>query len=217
MYKGVFEGKKVNSLNKRILILGESHHDDDENDDFTTQSVLGSYKHNPTEAKYKFFWKIANSFGFYERCVDDEFHHFWDYVYFGNYIDSICGIKTSKAKHLANKNRKKYNDDLFQFINENDIEYVFVFSRLVYEKMPSIDKKHNKEWMGNVNNQDLFVANKRDWISKCEYKRNCEHKYTTIELNHDLVVYNMRHPSAKCGFNAENYVEVLSSVFKEII
>lgn len=217
MFKGVYKGKKADEINDKILILGESHYDRDRVDSFTTQSVLDSYKLYPDEAKYKFFSKIAKSFGICEKSINDEFARFWDYVYFGNYVDIICGIKTGKAKELANSNREKYNNALFEFINENDIKYVFVFSRLVYNKMPSIDVKNNGEMIGNITGNDLFVANKRDWISKCEYKCNCEHKHVTVKLNHNVTVYNMRHPSANCGYKPENYNDILSKVIGEIL
>lgn len=43
---------------------------------------------------------------------------FWNKVYFGNYIEDLCEIKTSTAKNLARDNRVLYNDNLFKFINE---------------------------------------------------------------------------------------------------
>ncbi len=43
MYKGVYEGSKVKLLNKKILVLGESHYSNDGNCKFTTKSVIENY------------------------------------------------------------------------------------------------------------------------------------------------------------------------------
>ena len=99
MFKGEYQGTKVDELSKKILVLGESHHSSDENDDFTTNWVITTnYRNSPKESKYQFFHKIAQSFNIDTDDINDEFSEFWDYVYFGNYIGKLCGIKDRRAK-----------------------------------------------------------------------------------------------------------------------
>ena len=218
MFDGVYEGSKAEQLENRILILGESHYSKDGNANFKTGSVLCNYKNNPQEGKYCFFHKIAESFGidFPKAEVEKEFEEFWDNVYFGNYVEKLCGIKDGKAEKYIKDHREQYNKHLFEFINGNDIRKVFVFSRLVYNNLPSYNKKHiDEEKLGNENEKTL--NGKRDWIARCKYKSGCQHKYTTIILNNDVEVYNMRHPSSRCGFDADNYKDVLGKVFGDLI
>lgn len=37
MFKGEYKGKNVEELNKKVLILGESHYSNDGNDNLTTE------------------------------------------------------------------------------------------------------------------------------------------------------------------------------------
>lgn len=219
MYNGVYEGNKVKLFNKKILILGESHYSKDENGDFTTDSVIKkNYYNNPKESKYLFFHKIAQSFNIDTNDIDTEFSEFWNYVYFGNYIPELCGIKDQRAKNYIKKdeNRKKCNNELFNFINENGIDVVFVFSRLTYNNMPSLSKKHKKdEDLKNADSGNLRIGKCRDWISHCKYLANIEHPNVDVILNKDIEVYGMRHPSARGGYRIENYCNILGELFED--
>ena len=135
MFKGVYEGENAKYQNKRILILGESHYDKDGYDNFTTKSVIENYHLNPNEKKYNFFHKIAQCFSVKTNDIDKEFESFWNNVYFANYVDGLCGIGDSKAKILIKNNKEKYNNELFEFINKNEIDIVFVFGRTVYNNI----------------------------------------------------------------------------------
>lgn len=181
MYKGIFKGNNLTE-NHNILILGESHHGMEEHID-TTESVVTNYFRNPNKACYKFFDKIVTCFGF----TPDEREVFWNKVWFGNYVDKSCGVKTSKAKNLISEHRDTYNRELFEFVNENNIDVIFCFSRLVYNNLPD-----------NASREKFDVPNaggKRDYINKTVYKSGIIPN-SVIELNNQLVVYGFRHPSA---------------------
>lgn len=213
MFKGVYEGKNAKCQNKRILILGESHYDKDGYDNFTTKSVIENYHLNPNKKKYNFFHKIAQCFSVNTNDIDKEFECFWSNVYFANYVDELCGIGDSKAKNLIKENKKKYNNELFEFINENEIDIVFVFGRTVYYNLPSYSENQTiKEKQPDLDNGNLFVGNKKDFVSHCIYLKNEPHENTDIKLNKDVHIYGLRHPSARCGFNAENYKPYLKNL-----
>lgn len=213
MFKGVYEGKKAKCQNKRILILGESHYDKDGYDNFTTKSVIENYHLNPNEKKYNFFHKIAQCFSIKTNDIDKEFECFWSNVYFANYVDELCGIGDLKAKSLIENNKNEYNDELFEFINKNKIDIVFIFGRTVYNNLPSYsENKATTEKQPDLDNGNLFVGKKRDFISHCLYLKGEQHKNAKTMLKRDVHIYGLRHPSAQCGFNVENYKPYLKNL-----
>lgn len=213
MFKGVYEGKNAKYQSKRILILGESHYDKDGYNDFTTDSVVQNFYSNPSEKKYQFFHKIAKCFFENVNDIDDEFECFWNNVYFANYVDGVCGIGDSKAKNLIKDNKEKYNNELFEFINENEIDIVFVFGRTVYNNLPTYSKnKTVTEKQPDLDNGNIFVGSRRDFISHCVYLKGEQHKNVKTVLKRDVHIYGLRHPSAQCGFNVENYKPYLKNL-----
>lgn len=213
MFKGVYEGENAKYQNKRILILGESHYDKDGYDNFTTKSVIKNYHLNPNEKKYNFFHKIAQCFSVNTNDIDKEFERFWSNVYFANYVDELCGIGDSKAKSLIENNKKEYNNELFEFINKNEIDIVFVFGRTVYNNLPSYSKnKTAAEKQPDLDNGNIFVGSRRDFISHCVYLKGERHKNVKTVLKRDVHIYGLRHPSAQCGFNVENYKPYLKNL-----
>lgn len=213
MFKGVYEGENAKYQNKRILILGESHYDKDGYDNFTTKSVIKNYHLNPNEKKYNFFHKIAQCFSVNTNDIDKEFECFWSNVYFANYVDELCGIGDSKAKSLIENNKKEYNNELFEFINKNKIDIVFIFGRTVYNNLPSYSKnKTAAEKQPDLDNGNIFVGSRRDFISHCVYLKCEQHKNVKTVLKRDVHIYGLRHPSAQCGFNAENYKPYLKNL-----
>lgn len=213
MFKGVYEGENAKYQNKRILILGESHYDKDGYDNFTTKSVIKNYHLNPNEKKYNFFHKIAQCFSVNTNDIDKEFERFWSNVYFANYVDELCGIGDSKAKSLIENNKKEYNNELFEFINKNKIDIVFVFGRTVYNNLPSYSKnKTAAEKQPDLDNGNIFVGSRRDFISHCVYLKGEQHKNVKTVLKRNVHIYGLRHPSARCGFNAENYKPYLKNL-----
>lgn len=213
MFKGVYEGENAKYQNKRILILGKSHYDKDGYDNFTTKSVIENYHLNPNEKKYNFFHKIAQCFSVNTNDIDKEFECFWSNVYFANYVDELCGIGDSKAKSLIENNKKEYNNELFEFINKNKIDIVFVFGRTVYNNLPSYSKnKTAAEKQPDLDNGNIFVGSRRDFISHCVYLKGEQHKNVKAVLKRDVHIYGLRHPSTQCGFNVENYKPYLKNL-----
>ncbi len=204
-----------------ILILGESHHTSDDYPQagipapYTTESVVKEHilDINNSKKSLYFFKKIANSFG-YESETKEQREDFWNKVYFGNYIDVLCGVGDSKAKIHLQTNRIKCNDQLFAFINENDITKVFVFSRLVFNNLPSLSRKFFKEEniQNRINDKNIMVGKCSDYIGHCKYLRGIEHNNSNMLLNHDVDFYGLRHPSARGGYSADNYKEYLNKL-----
>ena len=97
--------------------------------------------------------------------------------------------------------------------NTNEIDIVFVFGRTVYNNLPSCSKnKTAAEKQPDLDNGNLFVGKKRDFIRHCVYLKGEQHKNAKTMLKRDVHVYGLRHPSARCGFNAENYKPYLKNL-----
>ena len=212
MHKGVFNAEK-HGLN--ILILGESHHVSTD-PSVTTNKVAGAQATYTTasvveehlaklmdsnKGKHPFFTKIAETLG-----VENE-NTFWQSVYFGNYIDVLCGIGNSVAKNQIKEqdNRIKYNDQLFQFVNEHKIEKIFCFSILAYKSLPSLSDDEESTWetVG-------MRGNRRVFLRQCQYKAGVQHKGTSIILEKDLHVFGISHPQAKGGYSPEIYANAIA-------
>ena len=211
MHHGIFEGQKAKDQPVRILILGESHHVSTD-PKVTTDKVAGvpaSYttasviqEHLEKRKNHDFLTKIAKTFG-----AEDE-DAFWQSVYFGNYIDVLCGIGNSVAKNQIenNDNRFKYNDQLFQFVNEHKIEKIFCFSILTYKNLPGLsdDEKSTWETVG-------MRGNRRVFLRQCQYKAGVQHEGTSVILQQTLQVYGISHPQAKGGYSPELYANALKN------
>lgn len=218
MHHGVFHDKNAEVKPKRILILGESHHIDKKADgkdkiagvpaSYTTASVVEEYIIDPNKYNLHFFNKIAWSFGRSTK-TDSERREFWSQFYFGNYVDVLCGIKDDRAVKQIKEHRKEYNNALFNFINEHNIDTVICFGRRVFNALPSL--ADNSEDNGFIKS-DIYVGKIKDYIGLCTYNPNVEHKNVEVKLNKSLQAYGLRHPSARGGFKAENYVDVLKEL-----
>lgn len=204
MHKGVFKGATL-SQKRSILILGESHHHGKADDpEYTTERVVKNYFNNPNDKCYKFFDKIAACFGF----ASDHREVFWNQVWFGNYVtESNCGVGDSKARKLIGGNRDQYNKELFQFINEHGIDVIFCFSRLVYNNLPDRAPFESAGMKYNVPK----LHGKQDYIRKFVYQLG-ERPKGDVALNKSLAVYGFCHPSARCGFSAENYAPFIKEL-----
>lgn len=208
MYTGVFEGKDAKNQPKRILILGESHHYETESTQKTVDGYLDQCKQKGhAENCHKFFDQIVRAFS---KDPETEREEFWSCVWFGNYIDKICGVGDSQATNLVGDkdNRRIYNDELFAFVVDKKIDVIFCFSRRVYNHLPSL-VKDSGEHEGRINDKIYLLTKdgnqKTDYISYCKYLPELSHKYTTERLKEPLEVYGMLHPSGRYGFNPENY------------
>ena len=214
MHKGVFEGTKAKDQPMGILILGESHHVSTDpkvvtdkvagvEASYTTASVI--QEHLDKRKIHDFLTKIAKTFGAEEENV------FWQSVYFGNYIDVLCGIGNSVAKNQieANDNQTKYNDQLFQFVNEHKIEKIFCFSILAYKSLPGISDNEKSTWetVG-------MRSNRRVFLRQCQYKAGVQHEGTSVILEKDLHVFGISHPQAQGGYSPEMYANALKNQIK---
>lgn len=112
---------------------------------------------------------------------------FWNRVYFGNYIDRLCGVRNDAAKKLLkfDENRKKYNEQRFSFIREKEIDIVFCFSRKVYNHLPALENDDKDE---ADEEKDTHRLNKRTY---CPGKRNQLSEF----LIKPVVIYGLRHTS----------------------
>lgn len=218
MYRGEFTGKCANNQNVSILILGESHHwsDDDYNkleeerrkkeECYTTAEVVERYLENYNnntgknrDRAYRFFENIVRTFG-----VDPNENRtvFWNRVYFGNYIDQLCGVRDTTAKKLLNieENRKRYNEQLFSFIRRTGIDIVFCFSRRAYDHLPTLE---------NDDREELGEKNNTHRLNKLIY---CSGDRKTISefLTKSVIIYGLRHPSQ--GYSYNKYQDIINVI-----
>ena len=216
MHYGVFHGKFADQREERILILGESHRITKEKDretdkepgkraSYPTSAVVVSHLDPENKEKHSFFTKIAATFGFAEPEQAD----FWYQVYFGNYIDVLCDVRTSYAKNKIKEenNREKYNKQLFDFICDHKIKKLFCFSVLTYENLPKLEgnEKAIKTPIG-------YRGNRQVYLRRCTYKKGVAHPGLPV-LKQDLTVYGISHPSACGGYSLELFEETLKGQF----
>lgn len=200
MFKNVFIGENAKNQSKRILILGESHYEESGEID-GTESVVKflAVEGNDTEKKTMFYKNIMLTLGYDVTPENREF--FWNKVFCGNYVDELCGKgENNTAKYHISENRKKYNNDLFSFINKNEIDIVLCFSRLVYNNLPSLTKGEK---------QERLTGHRTQYLNKCEYQAERVHKWCDVQLNKQLTVYGLKHPSA--FYSPEIYFEALKN------
>ena len=216
MHHGEFKGRYTDERKNRTLILGESHHDNDKKDSadckpgvpasYTTEGVVRDYLKDPQNQNYRFFDKITQTFG-YDPELERE--TFWESVYFGNYIDVVCGVKTSFAKETlkSEKKRQECNDQLFAYANTHKISKIYCFSILAYGSLPSIAKGVCEEYdqcetIGKRGNKNVYLR-------KCFYKAGVQHEHTAVVLDHDLEVVGISHPSSRGGYALDLYAKAL--------
>lgn len=211
MHHGVFEGKKAKDQLVKILILGESHYwsENKKEEDKLTSKVVETYLeqyNSPVRSErdraYRFFDYIVRAFS-----VDPELNRegFWNKVYFGNYIDEPCGIRDSIATNLLKITAKceELNRQLFAFIEENEIDVVFCFSRRVYSALPQLEKQDSE------NEVDGADAHR---LEKCIYNPGSRENLD-INLNKPVTFYGLRHTSQ--GFSYRKYQDRIKKVVQE--
>lgn len=210
MYKNVFIGKNAQNQPKRILILGESHYEESGRIDGGTASVVKYLAINGNDNKTQFYKNIMRTFG-YEISKESR-NEFWNKVYCGNYVNDPCGKgKNNPAKSEISKNRTKYNDDLFNFINENGIDIILCFSRLVYNSLPSFSKSENQK---QLTDKTELLKHRYHELYKFEYLPDFGHKHSTVKLKKPLIVYGFKHPSACYSYST--YYKSLEKEINEI-
>ncbi len=199
MHHGVFCGKNASAQSKRILILGESHHGEQESTTSVVKNYWANYCENSTgrDKAYRFFENIVRTFG-----IDPELYRidFWDSVYFGNYVETSCGIGNELAKKAVKLYRNSYNGNLFRFIQENEIDMVFCFSRLVFNNLPPVDKP------------DLWISDGSDShrLESRTYSQVNIPDGEVITLDKPVTVYGLRHPSR--GYSWKKYLDRITRI-----
>lgn len=215
MYHGIFEGAAAAAQPKKILILGESHHGDVPEDvrkpgKGSTKEVVMDYLSQKagTEQCLQFFHKIALSFGV-DVGKDEEKKLFWDKVFFGNYVDVLCGVQDGTAERLMKQNKETYNQELAEFVNRHQIDTVFCFGLGVFDCLPG------DHYAG------ILPGEVGDTVSGKRFEEN-----QSIELagylceppsgpfDHPVRIYGMTHPS-RPGFSPKPFVEYLKPVFED--
>lgn len=206
MYQGVFIGKNAKHRERRALILCESHYKK-EGDVSSTESIVQTYLNNPSAIRI--FDPIMKAFGV-DPGLSGNRERFWNSVCFGNYLPVLCGVKNGVAKaYLQDKEkRQECNNDLFRFINKNEIDVVYCFSRLTYSKLPGLARR-SREMEKRV--ECGLCGGKRDFIDTCTYEAGVDHPSASVKLKKPLTVFCMRHPACACGFDPKNYIRVLST------
>jgi hypothetical protein len=227
LHRGVFEGEIANDQPVKILILGESHHWSKEDwvtakdeteaqaqerrkkkaETYRTEDVMKRYFENyesfgNREQAYRFFENIVRSFGF-----DPENRtNFWNRVWFGNYIDELCGVRDSKAAKLLGKpgKREALNQKLFEFIEANEIDIVFCFSRKVYNKLPPLELAGDKETKGDKTDSHR--------LNECFYNAG-QRKCVPVRLSKPVVVYGLKHPYQ--GFSYRRYQNQIAKLIQK--
>lgn len=194
MHKGVFIGNEARNQPKRILILGESHYGIQE----STTAVMERYFREPGDISYRFFDRIVETFGFSK----ENRQQFWAKVYFGNYIDVSCGVGDGQARAAIKENRAKCNDDLIAFIVKEEIDYVFCFSRLVYNNLPMLYRE-------NGDDESCILEDRTNYLMKCVYYpgQRDDMKQWIDKL---LVVCGLKHPSR--GYAPQKYREAVADI-----
>lgn len=198
MFKGVFIGKNATKQTKRILILGESHYEENGKIE-DTKSVIKYICLDGNLKDGRFFENVLRTFGY--ETTPKQRTEFWNKVYFGNYVEELCGKGINNtAEDKIKRNREKYNNSLFDFINKNQIDIVFCFSRLVSNNLPDINK----------NEKESYPITGKFYLSKREYLPQCSHKHTECKLLKSLTVYGLKHASAY--YNYSNYRNYFLSI-----
>lgn len=211
MSPGVWQGKNIPKEN-RILILGESHYGSKEDIGnpvpYTTSSVVEEYfsHREPGVARKRwdrFFDRIAASFGYSRENVRE----FYDKIYFGNNVPVLCGVgKTNAAKYYMKKNRTEYNDSLFCFVNQNNINTIVCFSKASYWNLPaSADEDRDSSIEIKLSSKSKHPDN----INVYEYASGVKHGFSNEILFEPLKVYGIRHPSSRRGFDAKEVYNIL--------
>ena len=110
-------------------------------------------------------------------------------------------------QYFGNQTDAPLTPGQIEFIEENEIDIVFCFSRKVYDKLPSLDKKlGDDEIKGDTSNSHR--------LNKCVYNAgSAERKYVSVPLSKTVAVYGLKHPSQ--GFSYRKYRVLLAEIIKK--
>lgn len=225
MHPGVFIGSRADTQKKRILILGESHHwsyddwitADGESEEaakirrlekaasYKTEDVIKRYLESYSaggkkDRAYRFFDYIVRTFGIDPENSREDF---WSKVYFGNYVEKLCGIRDSQAQNAIAEESCQYNRSLFSFINDNGIDLVFCFSRRVYHALPRFE---------SIAACEATDGDDQHRLEKLIY-RPAASADDGIILRKPVTFYGLRHTSQ--GYSYRKYRERIENIIKE--
>lgn len=212
MHEGTYyEGAAAAAQPKKILILGESHHGDRPEDvgkpveQGATEKVVRDYlsQKDGTEQCLQFFHKIALSFGI-DADKDAEKKLFWDKVFFGNYVDVLCGVKDDAAKKFIQADKDRYNQGLAEFIQAHEIDVVFCFSDEVFDALPNNEGRWSRTLFQDVKRGKTDLWFGRGYGPDSPFCR-------------EIKVYGSPHPSYWnfAGINSEELVQYTRPVFED--
>lgn len=215
MHHGIYQGCDAPKQAKRILILGESHHDKDEKigepASYTTESIVQTYLEEEKTGKTHLFHKIACSFGI-DTTKAEEKKNFWDKVYFGNYIDVVCGVGDTAAQTTAKAHQDEYNQELREFVLQEKIDVIFCFGvKAVYNYLPA-----QQGWDQNAIYPDGKIVvgqTLKNGQRKNVYLRAGVYREKGY-FQREVAVYGIPHPSAQGGFHPDYFVNELKIFFE---
>lgn len=216
MHHGIYQGCDAPKQAKRILILGESHHDKDEKigepAHYKTKSIVEAYlKEEKKERTHCFFHKIACSFGI-DTTKAEEKKNFWDKVYFGNYIDVVCGVGDTAAQTTAKAHQDEYNQELREFVLQEKIDVIFCFGvKAVYNYLPA-----QQGWDQNAIYPDGKIVvgqTLKNGQRKNVYLRAGVYREKGY-FQREVAVYGIPHPSAQGGFHPDYFAKELNHFFE---
>lgn len=197
MFRNEFVGENAAMQSVKVLILGESHYESETKIDGTAD-VVKYLAVQGKDNRTQFYKNIMRAFGY--DPTPEQRKLFWNKVYCGNYVSDLCGIRgNNTAAKRIKTNRKRYNDELFSFINDKGIDVVFCFSRLVYRNLPSAAAGEK---------EDSLIESATNRLTRFQYNAGIEHGDCGVLLKKPLTVYGLKHPSA--GFSPAVYSSFLS-------
>ena len=213
-----WEGNKYKTEDLKVLVLGESHHHNNEygkelHKDFTKDTIERylNYKEGMVEREKGKSWRwtcfftvVSKIFGY----VEGQYRDFYNKVLFANYIDVSCGKGTSHAEVFLSDDsyRCDCNNKLFELVNEKTVDLIVCFSKRVYKKLPSISE-NSDEWCG-VDSMNPGENDKKDEVSVRYYLPKVDHNYCDIKLKKGLKVICFKHPRSGLKIaNASAYLK----------
>lgn len=195
MYISEIAWRPHNPTSPKILILGESHYDEDipqgEKNKHITREVV-EYMLDEAPKWKTFFYNIAASFGY--RKDKEGVRDFYNKVYFANYVEESCGKGSDNqaANFIWGKGNTKgrrdyYNKAVFEICNEENISIICAFSKITYYALPQIDTELREEVTNDPISSNYTVG-------KTNYKKGVSFD-REIQLKKDLTLYGFNHAS----------------------
>ena len=147
---------------------------------------------------------IKTTVQFALAIIQEEIKEFYDHVCFGNYVNVVVDKddKQRDGRSYIKNNKQIYNQELFDFCKSKSIDIIVCFSKEAYWNLPS--------GCGEDQGKETIHRGKRSIkIKKWLYKKGA------LELDKDLLVYGLPHPTGWPGYDAKLiYQEYIKKEFK---